>query len=370
MNERVGIGVVGAGSIGIRGALEHLSLPDVQDKIRLVAVCDAGRAKAAAQKYGVPSAYESYDELLANHDVDLITIGTPIGLHYDQGVAAANAGKHIHFNKTMTTDSDEAIELIALAEKKGVKIVASPGQMTQPQNRLIRKLIKEGELGRLAWASVGAGFGAYHEQESLRTSDENQVPINPSWYWKKPGGGPMYDMTVYGLHTLTGILGPAKRVIAFSDVAVKERQFLGVNYSCDADDNTLAVLDFGNALFAYVSGTFAGSLSEEFGQPNFYGVNGTVIGTKLNGKQIDFPGREIHSSPYQLGPHIKGAHINMGEAHVFEDIMQLVDFVRLGTQPVGSPQHASHVIEIIEAAYRSAESGQVHQLRTTFTPID
>ena len=64
MAEIVGMGVVGAGAIGLRGALSHLTLPDVQDRVRVVAVCDPapGRAEAADQKYGVPAAYRSYEE--------------------------------------------------------------------------------------------------------------------------------------------------------------------------------------------------------------------------------------------------------------------------------------------------------------------
>ena len=99
------------------GALSHLTLPDVQDRVRVVAVCDPvpGRAEAAGQKYGVPAAYQSYEELLADPNVDAVTICTPIGLHFDQGMAAIAAGKHIHFNKTMTTTVDEADRLMAFA---------------------------------------------------------------------------------------------------------------------------------------------------------------------------------------------------------------------------------------------------------------
>ncbi len=72
MKDRVGIGVVGAGSIGIRGALNHLVLPDVQGCVRVTAVCDPvpGRAEAAARQYGVPASYERYEDLLADRAVD------------------------------------------------------------------------------------------------------------------------------------------------------------------------------------------------------------------------------------------------------------------------------------------------------------
>ena len=93
MSNRVGIGVVGAGSIGIRGALQHLCLDDIQDRCYLAAVCDpvAGRADAAAAKYGVQRGYESYDDLLADPAVDAVTLCSPIGLHFEQGLAAVRA---------------------------------------------------------------------------------------------------------------------------------------------------------------------------------------------------------------------------------------------------------------------------------------
>src|SRR5579862_2024543 len=254
MANRVGIGVVGAGSIGVRGALMHLCLEDVQDRISLAAVCDPapGRAQAAADKFHVQSAYERYEDLLDDPAVHAITLGTPIGMHFEQGMAAIRAGKHIHFNKTMTTTVEEANRLISAAKERGIKLVASPGQMTRPDNREIRRLIRSGELGKLAWASVGAAFGSYHEEEGMRTGDDPLSNANPAWYWRKPGGGPLYDMTVYGLHTLTGILGPAKRVTALSGVGIQEREFQGKMYPSDADDNTLMVLDFGDTLYAFV----------------------------------------------------------------------------------------------------------------------
>lgn len=369
-NGKVGIGVVGAGSIGIRGALDHFCLPDVQDRTSLAAVCDPapGRAAAAKEKYGVARAYESLDNLLADDDVDMCILCSPIGLHYEQGMAAVQAGKHLHFNKTMTVTSDEATEIIDAAAKKDVKIVASPGQMLRPSNLRIRKLIQDGGLGKIAWATVGAAFGDYHEKEGLRTGDSPLTNINPSWYWRKPGGGPMYDMTVYGLHTMTGVLGPAKRVTGMSGVGIKEREWQGQMFPSDADDNTLLVLDFGDNVFAFVYGTFAGS-NTEFGQPSFYGQKGAIAGTKYNGQDLDYPGKTEGVSPLQLTKNVKDTvHAGMGEMHVFEDSMQLVDWVREGIPSSVTAEHARHVIEIIEAGYKAGETGQTQTLKTTFTP--
>jgi predicted dehydrogenase len=67
-----------------------------------------------------------------------------------------------------------------------------------------------------------------------------------------------------------------------------------------------------------------------------------------------------------LLPHVVGEHRHIPEQHVFEDIMQLVDWIRTGTPSLVTAEHARHVIEIIEGAYRSAETGRVQELRTTF----
>jgi predicted dehydrogenase len=373
MTAPIGIGVVGAGSIGIRGALQHLCLPDVQDRVRLAAVCDPvpGRAQAAAEKFGVARAYEKYEDLLADSNVGAVTLGSPIGIHYEQGLQAIRAGKHVHFNKTITTTAAEATHLIDEAAVRGVRLVASPGQMLRPHNRTLRKMILDGALGKLAWAATGAAFGSYHEHEGVRQGDDPLSNINPAWYWRKPGGGPLYDMTVYGLHTLTGLLGPAKRAAAMSGVGIRERAFRGQIYPCDCDDNTLILLDFGDTLFAFVYGTFAGTLTM-FGQPDVYGTKGSIVGMKLNGQPFDYPGRAEAEASGQGGnillPHVKGKHRELDEAHVFEDIMQLVDLVREGIPTVSTAEHARHVVEIIEAGYRAAETGQTQTLTTTFTP--
>lgn len=359
----VGMGVVGAGAIGIRGALKHLSLEDVQDRVRLAAVCDLvpGRAEAAAKQYGVAAHYLTFDELLADPNVDAVTICSPIGLHFEQGMAAIAAGKHIHFNKTMTTTVAEADALIAAATAKGVRIVASPGQMFHPYNRRIRKKILEGALGRLTWAITGtAGVGEYHMREEFRTGADILTDVNPAWYFRKPGGGPQYDVTVYCLHTLTGILGPARRVTAVSGLVIPEREYRGEKLVCDMDDNTMLLLDFGDAFFTFVYAAAAGRITSGF-QPNIYGTKGSIVGTKLGDDDLKLP--EDHE------PHVGGPHAGMLESHVFEDMMQLVDWVRAGTPSIANAEHARHVIDIIEAGYRAVETGQAQTLRTSFEPL-
>jgi len=362
MREPIGMGIVGAGAIGIRGALSHLSLPDVQDRVRLAAVCDPvpGRAEAAARKYGVAAFYQTYEELLADPNVDAVTICSPIGLHYEQGLAAIEAGKHVHLNKTMTTRVGEADHLIAAARERDVRLVASPGMMLHPHNRRIRKLILEGRLGNLVWAVAGAAISDYHLKEEFRTGEDVLTDVDPSWYFRKPGGGPQYDVTVYALHTLTGILGPAKRATALSGLVLPEREYRGRRIVCNMDDSTMILLDFGESLYAFVYGTVAGRVTVGF-QPNIYGTQGSIVGTRHGEEEIKLP--EDHE------PHVLGEHAGMPESHVFEDMMQLVDWVRDGKSSIANAEHARHVIDIIESGYRAAETGETQELRTAFEPL-
>jgi predicted dehydrogenase len=373
MAKPVRLGVVGAGSIGIRAPLAHFSKGDLKDRVVLQAVCDPvpGRARAAADKFGVARWFERYEDLLEKGECDAVTICSPIGLHFKQGMQAVKAGVHLHFNKTMTTTRDEADKLIAAAKKAKVRIVASPGMMLRPDILRIRKLIEDGAIGKICWSVCGGSFGNYHETEGVRQGTDVLSNIDPTWYFRKPGGGPLYDITVYPLTTLVVEMGPAKRVTAMSGVAVKEREFKGRMVKCDADDNTLITVDFGNNAFSFVHGTPFGGLAD-FGMVNYYGTRGEIKGRNLNGKPFDYPGAEEAGSSggIVLTEHVRGnQHSKMGEMHVFEDVMQLVDWVREGKPSPANADVARHVIEIFDAAYKSAKTGKTQVLESTFTPV-
>lgn len=120
------------------------------------------------------------------------------------------------------------------------------------------------------------------------------TPIDPSWYFRKPGGGPLFDRTVYALHGMTGILGPARAVTALSGVRIPERRFAERVIPTEADDNTLLLLDFGSGLFAMVYGTAAGAVKHPLDfSGTYFGTHGKIEGLKLNGEYFDYSGCEI-----------------------------------------------------------------------------
>jgi predicted dehydrogenase len=374
--EPLGLGIVGVGTLTLRAILPHMTQDDVSDHVVVRALCDPvlDRASAAAERFGVPSAVANIDELLEREDVDLVTIVSPIGLHAEHAMKAVGAGKHVHINKTMTTTVEEADRLIDLASERDVRIVASPGEVLRPQISRTRELIDSGAIGQLSWAICGTAFGRYHEEESERGEGPGGAPIDPGWYFRKPGGGPLYDMGSYALHGLTSILGPAQHVTALSGRVVAERTFQGEPVRIDIDDNTILMLGFDHGVIGVVHGTAAGALIEDFGAPLIFGTEGEIRGLLLNGEPFEFSGRELTlgaptwdwDTQMFVLPHVQGPHRSIPEAHVFEDIMQAVEWVRTGTPSAVNAQHARHVIDIIESAYRAVETGMQQELRTTF----
>ncbi len=186
--------------------------------------------------------------------------------------------------------------------------------------------------------------------------------VDPTWYLKPPGGGPLFDRIVYPMHFMTGVLGPAKRVTALSGIVVPEREYQGRKIRTEMDDNTLMLLDFGESFYVFVYGAVGGGTTN-----GIFGTEGTIrfekSGPVLNGEPVSVSAEGGSVSGL---PHVTGRHLEIPAAHIFEDIMQLVDWVVEDKASIVTAEHARHVIDIFESAYASARSGRSIDLRTTF----
>jgi predicted dehydrogenase len=378
MVRKVRIALAGLGSVSQRGILPHLAESDAREHVELVACCDVveERARETARVFGWQRAYGDYDQMLRDADVEAVLIATPIPAHYQQTMKALEAGRHVYVQKTMTTTLKEANDVVDLASQKNLKLVASPGQMLNDRNQQIRKLIEDGALGKIYWAfTTNAGGG--HENESFRARDDVLSNVDPTWYYKK-GGGPVYDMAVYSLHTLTGLLGSVKKVTALSGIGQKQRQWKDKTIDVEMDDNTLMLLDFGDATFAVAGGQNARvSPGIGWGRLGIFGTAGTIDeGGSVGGMELtgDFlppllgqplPKVVLPARGWAGLQWVTGRHQSIQEAHVYNDIMHLVDCIRDDKRPVPTGEHARHVVEVIEKAYRSAETGQAQTLETT-----
>jgi predicted dehydrogenase len=354
--------------------LPHLSQPDAQARVRLAAVVDVVEARAAetATRYDVPAYFTSIEAMLAQTDLDLVLVITPIPYHFANALAAIKAGKHVYVQKAMTTTLAEADALLAARDRRGVKLAAAPGYELFPTTAQMRSLIEQGALGRVcAGYTYTMGFG--HEFESIRGGEGPLAAIDPAWYYR-PGAGPLPDVTVYALQLATSLLGPVRRVTALSNRIAPERTWRGQTISVEVEDNVLVLMEFAaGALVTAVGANCRGSQRIPWGGLGLYGTAGTLDITEVDyasGYPLAFEvaaGQTQHYAAVLADqPYLRGRHLEIEEPHVYADIMDLVDAIVEERAPRASGEQARHVVEIIEQAHRAAATGQTQVLTSTF----
>jgi len=380
-------GLVGCGSLSQRGVLPHLAVADARERVRLVAVVDAAeeRARQSAQRFDVPAYFTSIEAMLAEVELDLVLVITPIGSHFAHAMAAIDAGKHVYVQKAMTTSLAEADALIAARDRMGVKLAAAPGYELFPTTQQIRQIVAEQRLGRVAIAySYTMGFG--HEHESIRGGTGALEAIDPSWYYRA-GAGPLPDVTVYALQLATSVLGPVRRVTALANTIHPQRTWKDLTISLETEDNNLVLMEFSSGTLGVAVGSDCrGSTLIPWGGLALYGTTGTLeitdvdqssgypLGFRAQGgtwaeQMAHAPTAGQSSATLAAQPYLRGAHLTIEEPHVYADIMDLVDAIRDDRAPRATGEQARHVVEIIERARVAARTGQTQGLSSTFAPL-
>jgi len=219
-------------------------------------------------------------------------------------------------------------------------------------------LVASQVVGPVVWAQVRSSHGG---PESFATRRD------PAWFYR-PGAGPILDMGVYGLHLVTGLLGPARRVTAFSARSrplrhVRRGPLKWLEVKVEIDDNVLILLELGNSVLAFVDSGFCvpGSKAPTM---ELFGTDGTL---SFSGYRADQP-IEIFVDDMKrsvrgwITPEMCVAEPTtraMGVAHV-------VDCLLDGKELVLTPEHARHVIEIMNKCHEAARQGRTLDLETTF----
>lgn len=185
------IGVIGAGWMG---RLMSDTLIQMKDVVECTAVAsrDLERAESFAKDYGYKRAYGSYDELLADPEVELVYIVIPHSHHHQWTIKALNAGKHVLCEKAFAENEEQAREMIRLAREKKLLLTEAIWTRYMPSRKMINDLIAAGTIGEVMTISANLG---YH-------IDMNERIIRPEL-----AGGALLDLTVYPLNFVSMILG-------------------------------------------------------------------------------------------------------------------------------------------------------------------
>jgi predicted dehydrogenase len=178
--------VLGAAAIAVKKVIPGMQQGE-RCEVIAIASRDRRRAEQAARSLGIPKAYGSYEELLADPDVEAIYNPLPNHLHVEWSVKAARAGKHVLCEKPLSLTVAEAGELLAARELTGVKIGEAFMVRTHPQWLRTRELISSGRIGRLRSA---LGFFSYFNRDAANIRN---VP--------EYGGGAVMDIGCYPITT-------------------------------------------------------------------------------------------------------------------------------------------------------------------------
>ncbi len=367
-------GILGAGTIATSANGYLVGLREMPDLVAVAAIADpaAERARVVASRYGIPAVYADLETMLERTDLDLVINLTPIPAHGPTSLRILASGKHLVVEKPIATTLEEADALIEVATARNLKVVVAPPNMLY-QNRVdAQRLVQAGAIGRPCFARVRASHGG---------PAAGAWPLDPTWFYQA-GSGPLFDMGVYGIHDITGILGPAQRVVAFSGITeavrtVRGGPFAGRQIEVTADDNTLLMLDFGEAVFAVVDGTFNVNAAKG-PQVEIFGRAGTINLYNHQQRQQEpalpplevfrldaVPGIDGWITP-RLRP-VSGDLDDQWRRYRRAILVKhLADCIVADTQPSVSAEHARHALEIMLKAIESARCGRVLDLRTRF----
>lgn len=177
-------GVLGVASIATRKVIPGMQKGD-WGEITAIASRDLKKAEAAAKEIGIAKAYGSYEELLANAEVEAIYIPLPNHLHVPWTAKAAEAGKHVLCEKPIALNAAEAETLLAVRERTGVKIGEAFMVKTYPQWLRARDLITKGSIGELK--TIVTVFSYFNR-------DPKNVRYKVEW-----GGGGLLDIGCYAI---------------------------------------------------------------------------------------------------------------------------------------------------------------------------
>ncbi len=180
--EPVRWGVLGCADIAVRKVIPAMESAGLS-QVLAIASRSATRARETAARLGIARAYGSYEELLADEDVEAIYIPLPNHLHEEWTLAAASAGKHVMCEKPLALSSDQARRMIAGCGEAGVKLMEAFMYRLHPLWARVREMVSQGAIGEL---------GAIQSFFSYRNVDPENIRNIPEY-----GGGALYDIGCY-----------------------------------------------------------------------------------------------------------------------------------------------------------------------------
>lgn len=355
MVEQVKVGIIGCG-IGTF----HTSGYAADPRTRMVAIAglDTDRCQALATKHDIPEIYSNYEDLLANADVDLVSIAVPNFLHLPVALAAFKAGKHVIMEKPLARNAEEGEQIVNAAREAGVILAMAFNRRARPDMQVLKKHIDDGKLGKVYYAK------AFWMRRS-------GIPGLGSWFTSKElaGGGPLIDLGVHVLDMALWLLGNPKTLTVSASTYAElgprgKGQWSGGRFTVipdkpfEVEDLAVALIRLDNGVTLQLETSWAGysGHTDEFGV-SFMGDQG---GAELHVADYASAGTlklfgETGGVQADTTPRLRSQEVWDGHAQI---IRTVVDGILTGAPVSPDGQEGLDRTRLIDAIYRSAELGR------------
>ncbi|MEE9275769.1 MAG: Gfo/Idh/MocA family oxidoreductase, partial [bacterium] len=272
----------------------------------------------------------SFEEILADEDIDAVILTTPNSLHASQAVAAARSGKHVFVEKPMALTAADCRAMIAAAKEAGVVLAVGQNARRTARFRKAGELIREGAVGEviLAEGNISKDQGYRLTPELWRNSREESP------------GGPLASFTVHLADSMNHLVGPIRRISAF------------VSKVCGPaapDDVMTAAVEFESGALGYLGGTMLTP------SRNFFQVHGTegVVLLDEDGGTASYKKKGAES--FESIP-MPGAAEQVADS-IAEQMDEFAACIQEGGRPEVAGEEGMAAVAVIEAIVRSAEGG-------------
>ncbi len=248
MAKKIRWGVLGAAKIATTKVVPAIQQGEYSE-ISAIASRDLEKSRRAAQELDIPKFYGSYEELLADREIDAIYNPLPNNLHVGWTIKAAEAGKHVLCEKPIALTVKETRKLVETRDRTGVKIQEAFMVRTHPQWLVARDLIHAGRIGKLQAIN---GFFSYFNDDAANIRNRIET-----------GGGALLDIGCYCIHLSRFILGEEPRKVS----ALIKR-----DAESNVDKLTSAILDFPSCQSTFTCGTRL----VPYQRMQFFGIKGRI----------------------------------------------------------------------------------------------
>ena len=351
----VGFGIVGCGLI----AKFHSKAVDDIRSAKVAACYDTIPAAAdrLAAEIGC-TAYHDLDAMLADPNVDIVTICTPSGAHMEPAVAAAKAGKHVIVEKPLEITLKRCDKIIQACEKAGVTLAANFPSRFHESGQLLKQAVDKGRFGRL---TIGDAYVKWYRTQQYYDSG--------AWRgtWELDGGGALMNQGIHNVDLLIWLMGPVTEITAHTATLAHER--------IEVEDVCMATLRFENGALGVIEATTAaypGALK----RIEIHGSAGSAVLEEEDIKVWDFAKKtsrdkallERMASRTETGggaadPAAIGHH---GHTALFKDVLKAI---KKGTKPSIDGPEGRRSVEVILGIYKAAKTGRTVQLPLKSDPV-